>query len=86
MVGPQVAAELNGAAARDHGRAEGWTAGRGHGRPTGLILRVFDREEGPEPRLTESRAGQEAKEWLRSAINGWAQSLRKGFEISNRAS
>jgi len=51
-----------------------------------LILRVFDREEGPEPRLTESRAGQEAKEWLRSAINGWAQSLRKGFEISNRAS
>ena len=51
-----------------------------------LILRVFDREEGPEPRLAETRAAEEAKAWLRSSINGWAQSLRKGLEISNRSS
>ena len=50
-----------------------------------LILRVFDREEGPEPRLAMSRAAEEAKAWLRSSIGAWAQSLRKGFEISNRA-
>lgn len=50
-----------------------------------LILRVFDREEGPEPRLAESRAAEEAKAWLRTAINGWAQALRKGLELSNRA-
>lgn len=50
-----------------------------------LILRVFDREEGPEPRLAMSRAAEEAKAWLRTSIAAWAQSLRKGLEISNRS-
>lgn len=50
-----------------------------------LILRVFDREEGPEPRLAPSRAAEEAKAWLRASIAGWALTLRKGFEISNRS-
>ena len=49
-----------------------------------LILNVFDREEGPEPRLALSRAAEEAKAWLRSSIAGWAVSLRKGLELSNR--
>lgn len=49
-----------------------------------LILHVFDREEGPEPRLATSRAAEEAKAWLRASIAAWAQRLRKGFEVSNR--
>ena len=51
-----------------------------------LILRVFDREEGPDPRLAMTRAAEEAKAWLRTAINGWAQSLHKGLTLSNRES
>lgn len=49
-----------------------------------LILRVFDREEGPEPRLASTRAAEEAKAWLRTTVNGWAEFMHEGLKLSNR--
>jgi hypothetical protein len=50
-----------------------------------LVLRVFDLQQGPEPQLPVSRAGEEAEAWLAKAIDEWAGLLRKGLDVSNRA-
>ncbi|MEO7916834.1 MAG: hypothetical protein ABIR16_04260 [Dokdonella sp.] len=49
-----------------------------------LILRVFDRDRAPKPRLPARRAGEEAEAWLNSAVDGWAALLPKALDVSNR--
>ena len=49
-----------------------------------LILRAFDVDRGPAPVLPPMRAGEEAEAWLATTIDGWAQRLRAGLDISNR--
>lgn len=49
-----------------------------------LILRTFDIEYGPAPKRNPRLAGEEAEAWLLSAVDQWAELLRKALDVSNR--